>query len=84
MRGVRYTDLKVVLEFMYHGEVSIYEEELNSFLALAEELRVKGLTQGQGGDQLTSFNPRSYEIQLGILSSSHQVEEEDHHHHSYA
>ena len=60
MRGVRYTDLKAVLDFMYNGEVSIYEEELTSFLALAEELRVKGLTQGQGGDQLTSFNPRSY------------------------
>ena len=56
--GVRYTDLKAVLDFMYHGEVSIYEEELESFLTLAKNLRVKGLTQGQGGLQTRSSDPR--------------------------
>ena len=33
---------------MYHGEVNVAQEELNSFLAIAEELRVKGLTQNNG------------------------------------
>ena len=32
---------------MYHGEVNVAQEDLNSFLAVAEELRIKGLTQGQ-------------------------------------
>eukprot|EP00092_Neocalanus_flemingeri_P085918 GFUD01108187.1.p1 GENE.GFUD01108187.1~~GFUD01108187.1.p1 ORF type:complete len:247 (+),score=59.22 GFUD01108187.1:90-830(+) len=32
---------------MYHGEVNVAQDELNSFLAVAEDLRVKGLTQGQ-------------------------------------
>jgi len=31
---------------MYHGEVNVAQEELNSFLAVAEDLKVKGLTQG--------------------------------------
>merc|ERR1712098_558656 len=48
MRGVRYSDLIAVLDFMYHGEVSVAQEELNSFLSVAEELKVKGLTQKQG------------------------------------
>merc|ERR1712179_506469 len=30
---------------MYHGEVNVAQEELNSFLAVAEDLKVKGLTQ---------------------------------------
>ena len=34
-----------VLNFMYHREVSVAQEELNSFLAIAEDLKVKGLTQ---------------------------------------
>merc|ERR1719186_2225058 len=34
---------------MYHGEVNVAQEELNSFLAVAEDLRVKGLTQNQSG-----------------------------------
>ena len=46
LKGVRFTDLTSVLNFMYHGEVNVAQEELNSFLAVAEELKVKGLTQG--------------------------------------
>ena len=30
---------------MYHGEVNVAQEELNSFFAIAELLRIKGLTQ---------------------------------------
>ena len=51
LKGVKYTDLQSVLNFMYHGEVNVAQEELNSFLAVAEELRVKGLTQNQSGNQ---------------------------------
>jgi len=47
LKGVKFTDLLSVLNFMYHGEVNIAQEELNSFLAVAEDLRVKGLTQNQ-------------------------------------
>jgi len=54
LKGVKYTDLQSVLNFMYHGEVNVAQEELNSFLAVAEDLRVKGLTQNQGG-----VNPNS-------------------------
>eukprot|EP00092_Neocalanus_flemingeri_P013041 GFUD01014053.1.p1 GENE.GFUD01014053.1~~GFUD01014053.1.p1 ORF type:complete len:339 (+),score=79.24 GFUD01014053.1:46-1017(+) len=45
LKGVKYTDLQSVLSFMYHGEVNVAQEELNSFLAVAEELKIKGLTQ---------------------------------------
>ena len=45
LKGVKYVDLVAVLNFMYHGEVNVAQEELNSFLAVAEDLKVKGLTQ---------------------------------------
>jgi len=45
LKGVKYQELLSVLNFMYMGEVNVAQEELNSFLAVAEELRVKGLTQ---------------------------------------
>jgi len=50
LKGVKYSDLQSVLNFMYHGEVNIAQEELNSFLAVAEDLRVKGLTQSHSGE----------------------------------
>ena len=50
LKGVAYDDLVSVLQFMYKGEVNIAQEQLNSFLAVAEDLQVKGLTQdGQNG-----------------------------------
>ena len=49
LKGVPFTDLESVLNFMYQGEVSISQDHLNSFLATAEELEVKGLTEGSGG-----------------------------------
>ena len=50
LKGVKYTDLVAVLNFMYHGEVNVAQEELNSFLAIAEDLKVKGLTQNKSGE----------------------------------
>merc|ERR1712126_773495 len=43
----------------YHGEVNVAQEELNSFLAVAEELRVKGLTQNQSGSSSSSKKEQS-------------------------
>jgi len=53
LKGVKYIDLVAVLNFMYHGEVNVAQEELNSFLAVAEDLKVKGLTQN-GSDKSSS------------------------------
>jgi len=50
LKGVKFTDLQSVLNFMYHGEVNVAQEELNSFLAVAEDLRVKGLTQNNSNN----------------------------------
>ena len=44
LRGVNYSDLVSILDFIYNGEVNVAQEELNSFLAVAEELQIKGLT----------------------------------------
>jgi len=54
LKGVKYTDIQSVLNFMYHGEVNVAQEDLNSFLAVAEELRVKGLTQGPNASSSNS------------------------------
>jgi hypothetical protein len=40
-----YQDLAMILDFMYNGEVNVQQDSLDSFLALAERLQVRGLTQ---------------------------------------
>jgi len=53
-------DLAAILDFMYHGEVNVKQDHLNSFLAVAERLRVRGLCQnensaGPSGSSTTKF-----------------------------
>eukprot|EP00092_Neocalanus_flemingeri_P080515 GFUD01100441.1.p1 GENE.GFUD01100441.1~~GFUD01100441.1.p1 ORF type:complete len:327 (+),score=78.61 GFUD01100441.1:40-1020(+) len=45
LKGVKYAEIVSILNFMYHGEVNVTQDDLNGFLAVAEELKVKGLTQ---------------------------------------
>ena len=54
LKGVEFSDLQAVLSFMYHGEVNVAQEELNSFLAVAEDLQVKGLTQNNSTESNAS------------------------------
>ena len=43
MRGVKSDDLSAIVDFLYCGEANIYQENLDSFLAISEELQLKGL-----------------------------------------
>jgi len=45
LKDVKLSNLRLVLDFMYNGEVKVAKEELMSFLAVAGELKVKGLTE---------------------------------------
>ena len=44
MRGIKEDTLVTILDFLYFGETNVEQENLEAFLALAEELRLKGLT----------------------------------------
>jgi len=59
LKGVEFTDLQAVLNFMYHGEVNVAQEELNSFLAVAEDLKVKGLTQNNSSESSSAPKTKS-------------------------
>ena len=41
-----------ILNFMYRGEVNVNQEDLQNFLAAAEELRIKGLSQASNDSKL--------------------------------
>ena len=52
LRGFQSKDFSSILDFIYFGEANIYQEYLDSFLAIAEEIKLKGLT-GQTSSELT-------------------------------
>jgi len=72
LSGVKLVDLQSVLNFMYHGEVSVAQEELNTFLAVAEDLKVKGLTQGKTASGTKPDNNAAHKNQPSTLPKPHK------------
>jgi len=44
MRGLKSETLLALVDFLYCGEANVYQNNLDSFLAVAEELKLKGLS----------------------------------------
>ena len=44
LRGLKSQDLVAILDFLYYGEANVFQTSLDTFLALAGELKLKGLT----------------------------------------
>ncbi|KAH1026477.1 hypothetical protein HUJ05_000142 [Dendroctonus ponderosae] len=45
LKDVRISELKAILNYMYHGEVNVAQEQLSDLLKVAETLKVKGLVE---------------------------------------
>ena len=45
MRGLKHEDLSNIIDFIYHGEAEVRNEDLEIFLSIAGELGVKGMTK---------------------------------------
>ena len=54
LRGISYRQIQAVLDFMYNGQTKVRDTELDTFLAAAEELQVKGLTNSHNGPTSSS------------------------------
>ena len=67
MRGLKAGQLTNVVDFIYHGEVNIHQEDLNAFLLLAQELELKGLTGGAYDDDQTGYYNGEMEAQKVVL-----------------
>ena len=48
MRGIKAKDLSYIKDFIYYGEVNIPQDDLQCFLALGEEFKLKGLVRESG------------------------------------
>ena len=53
MRGIKFEDLLAIIDFLYCGETNVFQENLDSFLSIAEELQLKGLMGRTGRGEET-------------------------------
>ena len=59
IKGIKPQELSSLIQFMYQGEVNVAQEDLQSFLAAAEELKVNGLSQNsEEAHKESSYKPQ--------------------------
>ena len=47
LTGINSNDLKNILDFIYNGELQIYQDHLDNFLDIAQRFQLEGLIQGK-------------------------------------
>ena len=61
MREMKSDDMIAIVDFLYFGEANVYQENLDSFLTIAEELQLKGLEgskEQDGSNEEEKIKPR--------------------------
>ena len=58
LSGVNQEDLKNILDYVYNGEIQIYQDQLDQFLNIAQRFQLEGLMQG---NEETSPEPDKFE-----------------------
>ena len=55
--GVKTHNLQFILDYIYHGEVLICQDQLNEFLESAQKLNIKGLISDDIKEENVTFSP---------------------------
>ena len=73
MRGMSANDLTAMVDFIYLGEASVFQEQLENFLALAEELELKGLkgsSEENDSEYTKEYTKEQYSHNMGRAESN--------------
>ena len=62
LSGVSSTNIGFILDYVYHGEVQIHQEQLDSFLDAAQMLRISGLTSDKNSQDEFESKPEQEQI----------------------
>ena len=80
MRGIKSDDLLAIVDFLYSGEANVYQENLDSFLAIAEEFQLRGLMgkadSDQGSNIDTDLKPPPKETESASDIARHSNEQD--------
>jgi len=71
LKGIKKDELNSIMNFLYTGESTVAKEQLESFLEIAQQLKVKGLEMSAGSD------PVKYEDLESALAETKESKESD-------
>lgn len=62
LEGITSADLDNIMDYVYHGEVKIFQEDLDRFLAIAERFKLQGLLSDQESHEEEINNPQQHHV----------------------
>ena len=74
LTGVSSANLQLVLDYIYQGEVQIFQEQLDSFLNVAQKLRIEGLNAGDNDDEEDKYLPETDEVKFQDYQNTADLE----------
>jgi len=75
--GISVEDLNNIMDYIYNGEVQIYKENLDRFLAIAQRLKLQGLTENIQKERKDEVNNSSYDASMMHHDGEYAVEENE-------
>jgi len=63
LRGILYSEMESILQFIYLGEAKFYEERMNEFLTVAKNLDIQELSKGIEDGDSTAVNEYNTNIE---------------------
>ena len=67
MKGLKWSDVSDIIDFIYHGEISLAQQNITEFLETAEDLKLKGLSKSSYIDMLENEQLENDETQKGNI-----------------
>ena len=77
LHGVQSESLQLILNYIYQGEVQIYQEQLDQFLAVASDLQIMGLQQSiinENKNKNHEFNESKSDLKNYLIEDTENVE----------
>ena len=58
MKGLKSDDLSAIIDFLYRGETRVHQDSLDSFLAIAHDLQLKGLVGNAADTEIAEMTSK--------------------------
>ena len=77
LTGISSMVLENVLDYAYHGEVQIFQEDINKFLDIAQTLKLDGLMASKTENESNELIPKQESLQILDFQKSKQLKKDD-------
>ena len=83
LEGINFSELSNVIDYIYYGELQIYQEDLDRFLQIAQRLQLQGLLTSEEHEEEDDSRPfcvvvipqlvEGEEVRSDVGSRNHRV-----------